>query len=1083
MGVPGVAPATILIRDRDKQEGHLDPVYGTAIPDCWSLLTEKATCESKAKKNARSIDFGIDALDDILRDVDNLSPYLAPRPDAPVLLPAHLDLLCQTAPAPSIEPDVSLFLHGRERGIAEARVVWRADFTPGNSEIWKETVALCPPVGGEMLGVPLHRLRAWLNNKEAGDEGASDVEGADSENEVAESDSDIGERSRSFLIWRGRDQSETSNRPQKIRPNDVVLVPAEYGISGVGQSAPAETLGKDQLDLWEASWKASGRPPVLRLDRNVLAPWLDSPRVKELINLAEDPAAERESLEEAIDAVLAYELDGDDEPPQLSEWLRDLLKMVRGGRIEDHPAGGVVLFAKKSESDREVEPDLFADEDDLPSSSIPRKQFDSAEITLTDHTTWVERAVEKVAIRCLPQTFLGPLLHAARWHDVGKLDERFQLVLRQGNEIAGDLDKPLAKSAYMPTSPLRREAIRSASGLPKGFRHEMLSLQLVERYAGLPAGEQVRELILHLIASHHGHARPFAPVIPDPEAPSVSGHHDGIVIALEAADRVRLVEPHSLGSGISDRFWRLTRRHGWWGLAYLEAMLRLGDWYGSEHVIEDGPAQTSATSESSPRKNTSAGTGKYEPVYLTGLDGGNPLGFLAALGALLVLREGAYPQVRLGWKRTGIWQPALTGVSPTERNALCDAIARALCGHPISDDAEAKRMTAQKEFDAARKALNNKRDAIKRRGLRGKDRNAAIEAEVAPLEQRAYQKRGVWLDALKDAVPSPELALGKHIECTREEYREYASSFLEEIRADGRIPLDLLAAFASDAYVNNKSGRVVGTPFCFITGSGHQYFLDTVRQLMKEVTAERVRSVLFEPWTYSDEKLSLRWDPIEDRRYALMDRDPTASDNKSRTVWMANLLAYRALALFPSAPGRLGLETTGWSRSGEFFTWPLWEDPSDPDTIRSQMLLPDLRADIPDRFVLQARGLWPYFGLDASRSGRGQISRSTSSPRVVFDCSPSSMIAQDAPPPDLLRDFTARYIWWRDEHPPSEDRIIAQVMNIGTYDDIRRLEAVCSPSELHDIMLRAQPGWISARSWEFWRGPPACPRRRYPTRG
>lgn len=37
------------------------------------------------------------------------------------------------------------------------------------------------------------------------------------------------------------------------------------------------------------------------------------------------------------------------------------------------------------------------------------------------------------------------------------------------------------------------------------------------------------------------------------------------------------------------------------------------------------------------------------------------------------------------------------------------------------------------------------------------------------------------------------------------------------------------------------------------------------------------------------------------------------------------------------------------------------------------------------------------------------------------------------------------------------NRIIAQVMSIGTDDDIRRLE-------------RAQPGWISERSWEFWRG-------------
>src|SRR5262249_581174 len=148
------------------------------------------------------------------------------------------------------------------------------------------------------------------------------------------------------------------------------------------------------------------------------------------------------------------------------------------------------------------------------------------------------------------------------------------------------------------------------------------------------------------------------------------------------------------------------------------------------------------------------------------------------------------------------------------------------------------------------------------------------------------------------------------------EYREHATSLVEDSVVADRGPLDLLAAFASDAYVD-KSGRVVATPFCFITGSGHQFFLDTVRQLMSKVAAERVKSVLFEPWTYSDEKLSLRWDPVEDRRYALMDRDPTASDNKSRTVWMANLLAYRALALFPSAPGSRRLETVGWSGRGE----------------------------------------------------------------------------------------------------------------------------------------------------------------------
>ena len=70
----------------------------------------------------------------------------------------------------------------------------------------------------------------------------------------------------------------------------------------------------------------------------------------------------------------------------------------------------------------------------------------------------------------------------------------------------------------------------------------------------------------------------------------------------------------------------------------------------------------------------------------------------------------------------------------------------------------------------------------------------------------------------------------------------------------------------------------------------------------------------------------------------------------------------------------------------------------------------------------------------------------------------------------LLRDFASRYIWWQDQTPPCDDRVIAQVMSIGTYDDIRRLEAAYRPEELREVMRRAQPGWISERSWDFWRG-------------
>jgi hypothetical protein len=164
---------------------------------------------------------------------------------------------------------------------------------------------------------------------------------------------------------------------------------------------------------------------------------------------------------------------------------------------------------------------------------------------------------------------------------------------------------------------------------------------------------------------------------------------------------------------------------------------------------------------------------------------------------------------------------------------------------------------------------------------------------------------------------------------------------------------------------------VTATPFCFITGSGHQYFLDTVRQLMGVATAERVRATLFMPWTYSDEKLSMRWDPVEDRRYALMDRDPTANDNKSRTVWMANLLAYRALSLFSSAPGSRGLGTVGWSGSEGIFSWPIWDHPIAPDTIRSLMLQPELSTEKHDRRTQKAQGILAVFRAKRVRVGSG----------------------------------------------------------------------------------------------------------------
>lgn len=568
LGADEPAPAAIVIREADLESAEPDPVYGGALGETWRWLWDTAD----QTDGQRVADLGVEALDARVREVDDLSPLLAPAQDAPVLLPAHLDLLCQTAPPPHPEPDVSLYLHGRP-GPSQVAVVWRCDLSPEHTDVWPETIALCPPVSGEMLEAPLWRVRAWLAERPVADE-SSDVEGADET-----PDERVG-RIRPCLLWRGRDRSRVASNPGEIAPGDVVVVPASYGIVGLGHAAGARALGSDGLDVWEAARERAEQPPAVRLHPGVLGSWLASHPVAELVAQATSPAWSRERIQDAIQAVLDYRAEGEEAATAPPDWWLDLLRRARSGRMEDHPGGGIVLVARAAAVAEDGELDLFADDDDLLSVS-------AHEVALEDHATSVRRAAEKVAERCLPEALRGPLPEAAYWHDLGKLDERFQLVLHQGDEVAAAAaGRPLAKSAFAPPSPARRRAIREAVGLPEGFRHETLSMQLVERYAPLPTDPWARDLLVHVVASHHGYGRPFAPVCEDEKPPAVVGTLGGVAIELTAQERLALPPPHRLDSEIAERFWRLTRRYGWWGLAYLEALLRLADWYGSRVAVQ-----------------------------------------------------------------------------------------------------------------------------------------------------------------------------------------------------------------------------------------------------------------------------------------------------------------------------------------------------------------------------------------------------------------------------------------------------------------------------------------------------------------
>jgi CRISPR-associated endonuclease/helicase Cas3 len=566
LGSTEPAPAAILIREADIDPKEPDPVYGEALSNTWKWLLGQASLDPQG---LLTVDMGVQALQARVDTVDDLQSLLAPSPDAPVLLPAHLDLLCQTAPPPHPEPDVSLYLHGQP-GPAEVSVVWRCDLA-ADPETWVETVALCPPVSGEMLQAPLWRVRAWLAGLAAGDEDA-DVEGTGGDAQ------ERGGRIRPCLVWRGRDRSKVALDAAEIAPGDVVVVPASYGLGDLGQATRAQAVGEEGLDLWEAARVAAGQPPAVRLNPAALRPWIDCPPVKELAAAATDPAFDREAIQEAVEALLAYRQEDEESPAPPPAWWLEILSSARGGRTLEHPSGGVILFARKARQ-RGAEPDLFADDDDLMSAA-------EQEVALEDHSQLVCRVAQRLADSCLPESLREAVSLAALWHDAGKLDPRFQLMLWQGDEVRwAAAEVPIAKSASLPASPARRRMIREASGLPEGFRHEMLSLTLAGRFAPLPDDENLRDLVLHLVASHHGHGRPFPPVCSDPSPPDVRCRLGGTEILLQQAERRSAPPPHRIDSGVPERFWRLTRRYGWWGLAYLEAVLRLADWYASNFTL------------------------------------------------------------------------------------------------------------------------------------------------------------------------------------------------------------------------------------------------------------------------------------------------------------------------------------------------------------------------------------------------------------------------------------------------------------------------------------------------------------------
>jgi CRISPR-associated endonuclease/helicase Cas3 len=170
------------------------------------------------------------------------------------------------------------------------------------------------------------------------------------------------------------------------------------------------------------------------------------------------------------------------------------------------------------------------------------------------HTKQVTENARRIVTKLkLPQESQEAVVLAAKWHDLGKRRELWQRSI--GNPKPTDWHAKSGKG-WRP-----REIT--------DYRHEFGSLLdvLDEReFRALKDKPELQDLVLHLIAAHHGRGRPhFRPgegFDPQPNGKDVG------VIACQ----------------VPQRFARLQRKYGRWGLAYLESLLRAADWAASANA-------------------------------------------------------------------------------------------------------------------------------------------------------------------------------------------------------------------------------------------------------------------------------------------------------------------------------------------------------------------------------------------------------------------------------------------------------------------------------------------------------------------
>jgi CRISPR-associated endonuclease/helicase Cas3 len=211
-------------------------------------------------------------------------------------------------------------------------------------------------------------------------------------------------------------------------------------------------------------------------------------------------------------------------------------------------------FVSRTNVDGEAVAWLVVESDPTQQSTTEDGRSTGREQPLHEHQAFAERHARRLGQRLgLQPVHIDLLALAAVLHDEGKKVERWQRAFRAPKD-----KRPLGKTTSRPIQ-----------SILAGYRHELGSLPFAERDARVAAlSPEDRDLVLHLIAAHHGFARPIL---------RTDGYDDAPPSAL--VERAR---------AIALRFSRLEKRWGPWGLAWWEALLRAADQAASRENDERG---------------------------------------------------------------------------------------------------------------------------------------------------------------------------------------------------------------------------------------------------------------------------------------------------------------------------------------------------------------------------------------------------------------------------------------------------------------------------------------------------------------